>query len=331
MPLHPQVEAHLTRLAAVNLVGLHTVSPVRAREGARRLTAASIGETEPVSEVTDRIAHTSAGDVPIRIYRPLREATMAGPAPVVVFFHGGGYVLGDLDSHDALVRSITNAARMTVISVDYPLAPEHKYPAQTGIGLAATAWVADHATELGVDAARLTVAGDSAGGNLAAVVALKARDGRAPHIAFQLLIYPDLDFRRENDSVTRFAGRYGNITREAQFWFMDHYLDSPARRLDRLTPARTRSDGTPAGVHHHRGVRRAPGRRRGIRTAAPRRGRPRYGAPLRRHDPRVPPPSVRRHQDRDHGAGHRAERPVARLTAATRECERSAWRQRRSS
>ncbi|MEV8515076.1 alpha/beta hydrolase [Dactylosporangium sp. NPDC051484] len=237
MPLHPQVEAHLARLAAVNLVGLHTVSPQQAREGARRLTAASIGEAEPVAEVTDSVAATRAGDIPIRIYRPVLGAPVADPLPVVVFFHGGGYVLGDLDSHDALARSIANTAGTVVISVDYPLAPERKYPAQIDTGLAATAWVADHAAELGVDADRLAVAGDSAGGNLAAVVALKARDDGAPHIAFQLLIYPDLDFRRKNDSITRLAGRYGNVTREAQFWFMDHYLDTPAQRLDpRVSP-----------------------------------------------------------------------------------------------
>ncbi|MFW0790430.1 alpha/beta hydrolase [Gordonia sp. CPCC 205333] len=235
MPLHPQVEAHLTRLSAVNLAGLHTVSPQQAREGAHRLTAASIREVESVAEVTDRLVTTTVGELRIRIYRP--TLTRNAASPVAVFFHGGGYVLGDIESHDALVRSLANAAEMVVISVDYPLAPEHKYPAQVNAGLAATEWIADHSDELGVDADRLAVVGDSAGGNLAATVALNARDAGGPRVAFQALIYPDLDFRRENESITRLAGNYGNITREAQTWFMDHYLDSREQRLDpRVSP-----------------------------------------------------------------------------------------------
>jgi acetyl esterase len=240
MALHPQVQAHLAKLAELNFAGLHTVPPQQAREGARRLVASSIVEVEEMAEVVDRVADTAAGGIPIRSYRPLPPSPEREPAtrmPVIVFFHGGGYVLGDLDSHDALARSIANAAQSVVISVDYPLAPEHRYPAQVEAGYAATMWIADHAAELGVDSERLVVAGDSAGGNLATVVALTARDAGAPRIAMQLLIYPDLDFRRENDSITRLAGRYGNVSREAQSWFMDHYLDAPAQRLDpRVSP-----------------------------------------------------------------------------------------------
>lgn len=237
MPLHPQVEAHLARLAAINFAALHTVSPRRAREGARRLAAMSVDTPEPVADVRDQVARTSVGDVPIRIYRPVEADPHQAPLPVVVFFHGGGYVLGDLDSHDALARSLANGARAVVVSVDYPLAPEHKFPTQIDTGFAATTWVVDHAGQLGVDPERLAVAGDSAGGNLAAVLALKARESSGPRIALQLLIYPDLDFRRENWSITELAGRYGNITREAQVWFMDHYLDDAAQRLDpRVSP-----------------------------------------------------------------------------------------------
>ena len=233
MPLHPQVRAHLERLAAVNLGGLHTATPEQARAGARRLTAASVGEPEPVADVHDRVAATGAGAVPVRIYRPLRAAA-DGALPVVVFFHGGGYVLGDLDSHDALARSLANGSGSVVVSVDYPLAPEHRFPAAIDAGYAATVWVCDHAGDLGVDPARLAVAGDSAGGNLAAVVTLKARAARRPRIAFQLLIYPDLDFRRSNRSITELAGRYGNISREAQQWFMNHYLTDERDKLDPL-------------------------------------------------------------------------------------------------
>jgi acetyl esterase len=234
MPLHPQVQAHLDRLAAVNFAGLHTVSPQQARVGARRLTAASVGEPEKVAEVIDRVVATDAGDVAVRIYRAIGAPAVGRALPVVVFFHGGGYVLGDLDSHDGLARALANGSQSVVVSVDYPLAPEHKFPAPVDAGYAATKWVADHAEELGVDPARLAVAGDSAGGNLAAVVALKARAAGQPHVGFQLLIYPDLDFRRTNYSITQFAGNYGNITREAQGWFMDHYITTEDDKFNPL-------------------------------------------------------------------------------------------------
>ncbi|MGK5440708.1 alpha/beta hydrolase fold domain-containing protein [Micromonospora sp. URMC 105] len=234
MPLHPQAQAHLDRLAAVNFAGLHTASPEQARAGARRLTAASVREPEQVADVRDQVAATDAGEIPVRVYRPLGVPTDDRTLPVVVFFHGGGYVLGDLDSHDGLARALANGSHSVVVSVDYPLAPEHRFPAPIDAGYAATRWAADHATELGVDPARLAVAGDSAGGNLAAAVTLKARAAGRPHIAFQLLIYPDLDFRRSDHSITELAGKHGNITREAQEWFMNHYLSSTDERLNPL-------------------------------------------------------------------------------------------------
>lgn len=231
MPLHPQVQAHLDRLAAINFAGLHTVAPEQARAGARRLTAASVGDPEEVAEVID---HTIAGEMAARVYRPAGVSPDGRELPVVVFFHGGGYVLGDLDSHDGLARALANGSRSVVVSVDYPLAPEHKFPVPVEAGFAAARWVADHAVELGIDPTRLAVAGDSAGGNLAAAVTLKARAAQAPYVRFQLLIYPDLDFRRMNYSITEFAGKYGNITREAQEWFMNHYLTSESDKLDPL-------------------------------------------------------------------------------------------------
>jgi len=226
VPLHPQVQAHLERLAAVNFPDLHTFTPERARLGMRRM-AEQLPAGESVRHVYDRSLPTDAGDVAVRVYRPSDEEGL----PVTVFLHGGGFMLGDLDTHDGLARALANASDGVVVSVDYPLAPEHRYPAATDAAYAATRWVAEHGRDLGVDSARLAVAGDSAGGNLAAVVALRVRDEGGPDVALQLLIYPDLDFRRSNFSVQEFAGKYGNISRPTQFWFMDNYLSSVEERV----------------------------------------------------------------------------------------------------
>lgn len=225
MPVHPHVQAHLDRLAAANFAGLHTVPLARARAG-MRLMAAQLGGSQPVADVRERVIATDAGDLAVRIYNPDPSTVL----PVTVYFHGGGFVLGDPGTHDALARDLANASGTVVVSVDYPLAPEHKYPAAPDAAFAATCWVAEHSAEIGVDGSRLAVAGDSAGGNLAAVVALRARERGEPNLAFQLLIYPDVDFRRTNESIRHFAGKYGNITREAQFWFMDNYLENSGQR-----------------------------------------------------------------------------------------------------
>jgi acetyl esterase/lipase len=147
-------------------------------------------EVHPEVHSEDRVI--DAGNIPVRIYRPPTLST--APAPVVVFLHGGGWSVGDLDTYDGIARRHAVGADAVVVSVDYRLAPEHPYPAAVEDAWTATRWVAEHAGELGVDAARLAVAGDSAGGNLAAVVALLARDAGAPAIRFQLLWYPSTTF-----------------------------------------------------------------------------------------------------------------------------------------
>lgn len=227
MPLHPQVEAHLSRLAATRFAEMHTLTPEQIRQGMRRMIAA-LPQPKEVASVTNRQAPLPSGAISLRVYHPEPRERR----PVIVFFHGGGFVLGDLDTHDGLARSLALASGSVVVSVDYPLAPEHKFPAAVDAAFEATAWVAEHAAELGADGSRLAVAGDSAGGNLAAVVALKAREAGTPRIALQLLIYPDLDFRRTNESIRAFAGHYGNISREMQGWFMDHYLAHEAQKLE---------------------------------------------------------------------------------------------------
>ncbi|MFI7668072.1 alpha/beta hydrolase [Nocardia sp. NPDC049526] len=227
--LHPQVQAYLDRLARADFGSVHTFTPEQAREGWRRQIAL-LGEPEPVADIENRTVPGIGG---LRIYTPDGE----GPFPALVFFHGGGFMLGDLDTHDGLCRSLANGAECVVVSVDYPLAPEHKFPAAPDACFGATQWVAEHAASIGVDATRIAVGGDSAGGNLAAVVARMARDNGAPALTFQLLIYPDLDFRRTNFSITEYAGKYGNISRDAQQWFMDSYLNSSEEKRDpRVSP-----------------------------------------------------------------------------------------------
>ncbi|CAJ1507282.1 alpha/beta hydrolase [[Mycobacterium] holstebronense] len=227
MPLHPQVQAHLERLAGSNFADLHTFAPEQVRHAMRLMTQAA-GTGEAVASVCDRIISTRAGELPVRIYHPQPDERR----PVIVFFHGGGFVLGDLDTHDGLARALANRTGRVVVSVDYPLAPEHKYPAAINAGFAATQWVGLHGGEIGADGTNIAVAGDSAGGNLAAVVAMMARDAGAPAITHQVLIYPDLDFRRSNVSIQEFAGQYGNISRATQQWFMNHYLNGDHEKLD---------------------------------------------------------------------------------------------------
>lgn len=157
----------------------------------------------PELPTEDRVIDGPGGDLPIRIYRPAAAET--GPLPVVVFFHGGGFVAGDLDTHDGSARMHAADAGAVVVSVDYRLAPEHPFPAAVEDAMAATEWVAAHAAELGVDPARLAVAGDSAGGNLAAVVCQLARDAGGPAIAFQLLWYPATTYDGSLPSFTENA------------------------------------------------------------------------------------------------------------------------------
>jgi acetyl esterase len=229
MPLDAQVQAYLDQLVLLNFPHLHTFTPERARQGIRRQIA-QLGTPEPIAHVADILIPGATEAQPARIYTP----EGSGPFPLLIFFHGGGFVLGDLDTHDGLCRSLANRAGCVVVSVAYPLAPEHKFPAAPNAAYIATRWVAEHAAQLNGDATRIALGGDSAGGNLAAVVAQMVRDQGGPSLVFQLLIYPDLDFRRTNFSIQEYAGKYGNITRDGQNWFMDHYLTGAEEKLNPL-------------------------------------------------------------------------------------------------
>jgi acetyl esterase len=191
-------------------------------------------EGEQVGNVEDRTIPGPAGDIPVRIYTP---AEASGELPALVWYHGGGWVIGTLDSADYACRMLTNASGCKVISVDYRLAPEHKFPAAVDDALAAHAWVSENGGEFGVDARRVAVGGDSAGGNLAAVVAQLTRDaGRKP--AFQALVYPVTDYGVDTQSYQENGEGY-LLTRDSMEWFYDHYVNDPAEADDpRLSPLR---------------------------------------------------------------------------------------------
>jgi acetyl esterase len=178
------------------------------------------GVPEAVDEVVDILIPGPGGDLPVRVYRPRTTELL----PALVWFHGGGWVVGDLDTHDPLYRAIANRAPCVVIAADYRLAPEHPFPAALEDAWVATEWAAEEALGLGVDASRIAIGGDSAGGNLAAAVALRARRGALP-VALQVLVYPVTDFDLESESYQR-LGAGLNLTRAKMAWYWAQYLGS---------------------------------------------------------------------------------------------------------
>jgi acetyl esterase len=219
MPLHPQSQALLDQLAAAGDVDLTQLPPAAVREVYAQMSLAR--SPAPVASVADRSFPGPGGDVSLRIYRP-----QDGPRPALVYFHGGGFVIGNLDTHDGTCRALANASGCTVVSVDYRLAPEHRFPAAPEDCYAALRFVAEAGAELGVDPTRLAVGGDSAGGNLAAVTALLARERRGPSLRFQLLVYPVTDHRFDTASYQENAEGYF-LTQKMMRWFWDHYLERP--------------------------------------------------------------------------------------------------------
>ena len=220
MALDPQARDYLDKLASLRLPGFHTMTPPEARTIFRAMRALA-GPPDPVAEVEDRVLPPS---IPVRIYRPIEGAPP--PSPALVFFHGGGWVLGDIETVDNLCRRLANASRCVVLSVDYRLAPEAKFPAPLEDCFEVVWQVADEAAEFGIDRDRIAVGGDSAGGNLAAAVALKARDRGDPPLAFQLLIYPIVDHSFDTPSYSENSEGFG-LSREMMSWYWDQYLASP--------------------------------------------------------------------------------------------------------
>jgi acetyl esterase len=228
--LHPQAKALLELIERVGLPPTHTLAPPEARSMYRERRGFTQPAATDVASVTDLQAVGPHGAIPLRAYRPL--GSRSGEAlPVLVYFHGGGWVIGDLDTHDVLCRELANGAGCAVVAVDYRMGPEHRFPAAVDDCIAATRWLRDQAGTLGLDASRLAVGGDSAGGNLAAVVALDARDAGDLAIVFQLLIYPATDMRRGAPSHVSNGQGY-LLTSDTIRYFHDHYITDPAHDLD---------------------------------------------------------------------------------------------------
>jgi acetyl esterase len=231
MSVHPQVQALLERIARSPLPPYHSVSPFVARRIYRDTRAALAPKAPELPEVRLLAFENFA----MRLYRPVRGETL----PALVYFHGGGWTIGDLDTHDVLCRSLAVGARCAVFSVDYRLAPEHPFPAAVEDCIAATRYVAEHARELNVHG--IAVGGDRAGGNLAATVALSARDAGGPPLLSQLLIYPATDQRCDMPSHQRNARGY-LLTREAIQYFRRAYLPNEQDFTDwRASPLLARS------------------------------------------------------------------------------------------
>ena len=245
MPVDPQMQAVIERAAQSGVPPYCSVSAVEARRLYKQTRGALSPPAPAVEAVRDLAAPGPAGLIPLRLYRGL--GAPAGALPLLVYFHGGGWTIGDLDTHDIVCRTLANRAHCAVIAVDYRMGPEHRFPAAVEDCVAATRWAVAQAAVLGVDAARIAVGGDSAGGNLATVVAITLRDAGGPPLAFQALVYPATDQRMDTPSHAKFGEGY-LLTRNNMLWFRDNYLwsadyddwrASPLRAADlaRLPPA----------------------------------------------------------------------------------------------
>jgi acetyl esterase len=236
VPLDPQLQAMRDQSERDNVPPLYAMSLTDARAADLASIRASGGDPEPVHEVTDLTISGPGGELPLRLYRPASER----PLPVLLYFFGGGWVLGTIDTADGVSRSLANSSGALVAVVGYRLAPEHPFPAAIDDCYAAVRWVADHSGEIGADPARIAVGGDSAGGNLAAGVALRARaDG--PALAGQLLVYPNTDQLADDQSM-RAADDPFLFNRHSVAWYRQHYLASPADAASPLaSPLRAES------------------------------------------------------------------------------------------
>ena len=234
MTLDPDAQTLLDMAREAGRPAFETVGAAQARalyQAGRRVLAP---EPMPTAAISDLTMTGPGGVIPLRVYRPRLDGVLPG----LVFFHGGGWVVGDMDTHDTMCRHLARRGDCSVVSVDYRLAPEHRFPAAVEDCFAATEWVAENAPRLDIDPTRLAVGGDSAGGNLAAVVALLARDNGAPALTHQVLIYPATDAAMAHPSIERFGEGYV-LTRATMRWFYEQYLRGPDDVADwRASPLR---------------------------------------------------------------------------------------------
>ncbi len=240
MPLHPETAFVLNIIKESGRPPMHTLTPAEAREVSAKSRAVMQPEPPEVALVQNLSCPGPLGEIRLRHYRGAGTAPDA-VLPALVYFHGGGWVIGDLDSHDQVCRTLANAAQCAVVAVDYRMAPEHVFPAAVNDSAAAYAWVCANAAALKIDAARIAVGGDSAGGNLATVVALMARDGAFPLPCFQWLVYPAVDMAASTPSCERVQEGF-ILTHATMKWFINHYITDKAQIADwRASPLRAAS------------------------------------------------------------------------------------------
>ncbi len=226
--LHSDVRRLLEILEAEGGPPLESLPPAEARALALEALQTRGGTPEPLHSIENLVIPGPDGEIPVRVYTPDAPA----PRPAMVYFHGGGWVVCNLDTHDVVCSAIARRAGAVVVAVDYRLAPEHKFPAAVTDSYAAFLWVAANVEKLGIDSTRIAVGGDSAGGNLGAVVSLKSRDEQGPAIALQVLVYPVTDLSRtDTSSYCAFADDH-YLTRAEMEWFRGHYLRTVEDRTD---------------------------------------------------------------------------------------------------
>ncbi len=238
MPIDPIAAGLLQQMEEAGMPPLNEMSPADARQAAEGFRALA-GEPEPVADVTKRTIPGPGGEVPVWVYTPAGAG--AGALPCLVYYHGGGWVLGDLEGVDTICRAVANRAGCKVVSVDYRLSPEHKFPAPFDDCYAALEWVAANGASIGVDSSKLAVGGDSAGGNLAAAVALKARDAGGPALRHQLLVYPVTNHDYGTASYSDNGDGY-LLTQDMMKWFWDHYLNNAEEGRNPLASPLAASD-----------------------------------------------------------------------------------------
>jgi acetyl esterase/lipase len=240
--LHPQIVKALEAMQNLGLRPIEAMTPAEARTQMEATAQSRKAESLPVARVEERDIPGPAGPIRVRLYWPNAPVSTTGSVPAIAYYHGGGHVIGSLDTHDLIARNLCAGAVALVASADYRMGPEHRFPAAVEDSFAALEWLHGNAASLGADPSRLGVHGDSAGANLAAVVALMARDAGGPRLQLQSLVYPVADYALSSASYDIFAEGYGLLTRAAMVWFQEHYLRNPADAEDwRASPIKAAS------------------------------------------------------------------------------------------